>query len=95
MVSDCEGISLWGNKKKQVKVRCNPRMSIYIEGYTGVDSTLCILGTTLFWGLSFLRLVNCVIRLVVSRTLLELAVAGGEDQGAATVKFSAAGSKNS
>ena len=30
-----------------------------------------------------------------ARTLLELAVAGGEDQGAATVKFSAAGSKNS
>ena len=33
-------------------------------------------------------------RLLVASASLELAVAGGEDQGAATVKFSAAESKS-
>ena len=60
-----------------------------------LETTLCIWEATLFGKESFLRLVKCIARLFVASARLELAVAGGEDQGAATVKFSAAGSKNS
>ena len=63
--------------------------------YKEVDySTLDIWEATLFGKESFLRLVKCIARLFVAGASLELAVAGGEDQGAATVKFSAAESKS-